>query len=116
MKPGKHTVDLKESELLDEVHRAEKEIDLYLKDQAREAELILEKAQAMAEAEQDRIAREAEGQFEETYRRSVDEGKAEAEKILVEGTRRAETERTQLAERRDYVVEKILELVLEKKP
>ena len=116
MKPGKPTVDLRESELLDEVHKAEKEIDLFLKDRAREAETILEEAREKAELEQDRIAREAEGRFEEKYRQLVEEAKREAEKICEEGARQVESERTELERRQDSVVGKILELVLEIKP
>jgi vacuolar-type H+-ATPase subunit H len=116
LKPEKPTVDLKESELLDEVYRAEMEIDLYLKDRAREAETILEEAREKAELEQDRIAQEAESRFKEKYLQLVEEAKREAETILEEGVRQTESERIELEKRQDSVVGKILELVLEKKP
>ncbi|MDF1535465.1 MAG: hypothetical protein P1S46_03055 [bacterium] len=116
MKSGRTTLDLKESELLDEVHKTEKEIDIYLKDRARQAEAILDDAQAKAETEQKRIDREVEGQFEEKVQLLVEEAKRKAETILEEGASLAESEQGGLEGRRDKVVEKILELVLEKIP
>jgi len=116
VKPEKPDADLKENTLLDEVHRTEREIDLYLTEQAREAEAIITEAQAKAELEQERIAGEAEEQFQEKYDQLLEEAKQEADRILENGARLAENEQIGMEKRKGSVIEKILELVLEKKP
>ena len=116
MKPNKPEADLKESIFLDEVHRTEGEIDLYLTEQAREAEAIIEEAQAKVEIEQELIVREAEAKFKEKYDQLLEEAKQEADRLLENGVRLVEDEQVELEKRKGQVVEKILELVLEKKP
>jgi vacuolar-type H+-ATPase subunit H len=116
VKPNKPEADLKESIFLDEVHRTEEEIDLYLTEQAREAEAIIEEAQTKAGVEQERIAREAEEIFQEKYDQLLEEAKQEADRILENGARLAENEQVGLEKRKGSIIEKILELVLEKKP
>jgi vacuolar-type H+-ATPase subunit E/Vma4 len=116
MKSNKTVADIKESVLLDEVHRTESEIDAYLTEQTREAEAIIEEAQAKVEIEQKHIVREAETKFKEKYDQLLEEAKQEADRLLENGIRLVEDEQVELEKRKWQVVEKILELVLEKKP
>ena len=116
VKSDKTVADIKESVLLDKVHRTESEIDLYLTEQTREAEAIIEEAQAKVEIEQELIVREAEAKFKEKYDQLLEEAKQEAHRLLENGIRLVEDEQVELEKRKGQVVEKILELVLEKKP
>ena len=115
MKPNKPVADNEESKLLDEVHRAESEIDLYLNEQAAKAEAIVAEAHVRAGMEQEQIVREAEEKYRQKYELLLDEARIKAERILEEGTRKAEDEQSEMEMRKEPVVEKILELVLGKR-
>lgn len=115
MKSGKPKVDLKENVLLDDVYRAEKEIDAYLAQQAGKAEAIVRDAQEKVSIEQERIAREVEESYQATYDQLLMEARKVAEKIVEDGIKEEEKERIMLEERKELVMERILELLLEKK-
>ena len=115
MKPGKTRVDLKENVLLDDVYKAEKEIDAYLVQQAGIAEDVVRDAQEKVIIQQELIASEAEESYQATYEQLLMEARNEAEKIVEDGIKEAEKVGITLEERKGLVMERILELLLEKK-
>lgn len=112
MTPERRKGDLKELELLDEIHKAEEEIDLFLKRKGLEAQKILQDARHQVEKVQLETDKEARRELDLRKEGLIREAEEKAGRIIAKGAEKVRREGKALKEKKAQVVREILELVL----
>jgi hypothetical protein len=107
-------VNEQEVKFLDDVHRTEEEIDLFLERKKQEADLILQKARQDSEKFRLRIAKEALEEKDRLLEALISEAREDAEKNLQEGSRAVQREKEILEKMRPAVTKKIVDYLLGK--
>jgi len=112
MAPERRKGDLKELELLDEIHKAEEEIDLFLEQKDQEAQQILQDARHHVEKVQLETEKEARHQLGCRREDFICGAEEEAGRIIARGIEKLREEGETLKYKKEQIVHEILELLL----
>ncbi|MDF1525037.1 MAG: hypothetical protein RRA32_06290 [bacterium] len=112
MTPEERKGDLKELELLEEIHNTEEEIDLFLKQKELEAQQVLEDARRQAQEVRTEAERDALRELDHRKKSLILEAEQEAGRIIAGGTENVRREREAFENKRSQIVHEILDHLL----